>query len=669
MSPPGNVIPERESPSGDPGPGRPRGRATVIAVATLVVIAAVPYLNTLYNGFVYDDDLQVLHNPYIKSFHYLPHVLTTTVWSFMGAQGVTNYYRPLMIFGYMVCYKLAGLLPYEFHFVNICLQVAVTLMIFTVALELFNDHTVAWLAACIFAVHPIHTEAVDWIAAVTDLEVTFFYLLTFWFYLRLAAPRAGRRPWIKLAMIVSFALTIFSKEQSLTFPLVAMVYEHFYRSDRARTGLFQKIARYADLWLMDIAYVLFRIRFFGAFAPGPHGLKITITQTLFSAVALVGQYVGKLLWPVHLSAYYLFRRSQSLGDPRVLWGLAAIVVCIGFFWLAWNKARLVSFGFLWMAVTLAPVLDAHFFIGNVFAERYLYLPSAGFAWVAGWSLARLWNMQRIREDRRWRAALAATGCVILVLCVTRIITRNRVWASDLALFSNTLSSSPDSAAIRIDMGVTYWANGELQKAKEQWERAIKLDPKGTVAYIDLGLFYEKEHNDRLAESFYRKAMLKEPMYTDPHLDLGKLLMKMGDLKNAEPQLRAATLLSPLNISAQNALGKLYLTTGRLDSAEACFRASVQAAPNQDGYDDLGDVLEKKGDGQAAETSYRQAISLLPIDHHAHFGIARIAMAHGQNDIALRQFKLGLETDPLNPEAIRAIKQLTSRLVHDHEAKH
>ena len=142
------------------------------------------YGNTLLNNFVYDDSFQVVENPYVHSFRYLKEIFTTTVWSFQGAQGFTNYYRPLMTFGYLLSYQIAGAIPFSFHLANIILHGIVVWLMFYV-LRRFSGERVALVAAGLFALHPIHTESVAWIAAVTDLELSVFYLATFLLYLRL----------------------------------------------------------------------------------------------------------------------------------------------------------------------------------------------------------------------------------------------------------------------------------------------------------------------------------------------------------------------------------------------------------------------------------------------------------------------------------------------------
>ncbi len=148
----------------------------------LCLVGFAVYANTLWNGFVYDDHSQVLRNPYLRSFRYLPEIFTSNVWSFIGAQGESNYFRPIMTLGYFFCYQIYGELAYGFHLFSILVHLGVLLALFCVTLRLFGRRDMALGACFLFALHPVHTESVAWIAAVTELELALFYLLTFYFF-------------------------------------------------------------------------------------------------------------------------------------------------------------------------------------------------------------------------------------------------------------------------------------------------------------------------------------------------------------------------------------------------------------------------------------------------------------------------------------------------------
>src|SRR5690349_9318224 len=254
------------------------------ALACVLLLAFSLYANTLLNGFVYDDHDQVEQNAYAHSARYLGRVLTTTVWSFQGTEGQSNYYRPLMTLGYLVCNKLFQSMPYGFHLVNILLNCIVVWLVFLFCSRLLGDETIALCAAAIFALHPIHTEVVAWIAAVTELDLAVFYLATFALFLRLGSGDRRQELRTHAWMACCFLLALLSKEQAMTLlPLIAL-YEHLYRSDRDVTRWKTKVSRYGSLALIGCAYLIFRVTVLGGLAPVLKHADVTPYQVPLSAL-------------------------------------------------------------------------------------------------------------------------------------------------------------------------------------------------------------------------------------------------------------------------------------------------------------------------------------------------------------------------------------------------
>ncbi len=160
----------------------------------LFLLALLPYAGILRNDFayIYDDKAQIIDNPYVHTFGHLREALTTPVWSFAAAHSTSNYYRPVMTLGFLLCYRIFGPWAFGFHLASLMLHVAVVLLVYLLAAGILKHRGAAFAAAALFALHPIHVESIAWISAVTDLEVTFFYLLTFWLFLRLDRRAVGQ---------------------------------------------------------------------------------------------------------------------------------------------------------------------------------------------------------------------------------------------------------------------------------------------------------------------------------------------------------------------------------------------------------------------------------------------------------------------------------------------
>ena len=646
------------------------GRITTAGwLGLLILLAIAPYLNTLANGFVQDDNHQILSNPYLRSFGHLREIFATNVWSYVGAQGATNYYRPLMTFGYLVCYQVLGPLAYGFHLVNLVLNAGVVCLVFLVGERIFGDRALGLLSAALFALHPIHSESVNWIAAVTDLQLAFFYLLAFWFFLQVGERGGGGRSaplgWALrggvayVGMILSFALALLAKEPAATLPLLATFYEHFLRPDRARTSLRQKISRYSGLWLADLAYLLFRIRILGGLAPVVQLSHVSRREAFYSSFALLAQYAGKLVWPVHLCGFYTFHKSVGPADPRVLAGFLVLAGAAAAFIYAWRRERLLCFALLWYFLNIAPVLNARWLGANVFTERYLYLPSLGFCWIAAWGLKRLW--MRPAKGSAARRFYAVGLVAVAALSVVRIVTRNRVWHDDATFYTTTLAAQPDAIALRINLGAVYWNSGQPSQAEAVWREALRRAPDHWLILNNLGLVCarQKRYDEAIAD--FQRSIRLRPNYADSHMNLGRTYAELGRPAEAEAQLLAAVGLAPLYVQARNELAKFYIAAGRFAEAEPQLRSSVSSGGSGFAWDSLGEIYSRWNRPQDAERAFRQAVSLDAFDSRAHFGLGSVLETEGRPAEALKEYEAGLLTDPRNAEAAAALKRLKGKL--------
>lgn len=640
-------------------------RSDALSVAVLILLASLPYVNILGNGFVYDDDTQLLQNPYVTNLRHLKQIFTTTVWAFQGgAAAISNYYRPVMTLTYALCHEMFGFEPSWFHVVSIALHAGVVCVLFFVTRRVFRDRPLAFLAAALFALHPIHTEAVDWVAAVTDLEATIFFLIAFWLFLSLDGAAGKRWGLFQAVMILSFAFALLSKESAAPLPLIAAVYEHTCREDRQQTSALRKLRRYGALWLLLFVYVIVRARVLGAFAPVASRPHAGFNTVVLSAIALTGQYVEKMVWPVHLCAAYVFPGNLGSLLPGILVGLAVAAVSILLTIYFWERERRVFFGLVWFFATLAPVLNVRWMPSFTFAERYLYLPSAGFCWVASWLVLRVVRWPgRARIPRR--LAMAGAGCALAALMAARIVTRNRDWKNDLTFYTRTLEASPKALTIRNDLGNYYWAQGNLPAAQRQWEKAYRLDPTATYVLDNLGLLRVKQERYREAVLFFDRSLAVTANDEGAHAGLGEAYGKMGMRQRAEKELSAAIKLAPLDGRPKVRLGEIYFDEGKYASSLSQFQASIHVLPTPRAYYGLGLSKWMQKDLGGAENAFKSACRLAPSTARPYFMLGLFYGATGRFGEAIREYQAGLRFDPGNKAALAALARLRRQLSSAH----
>ena len=632
------------------------GRRGFRSLAGLVLLSAfLLYANTLLHGFVYDDHFQIEQNSYVHSFRYVGRIFTTTAWSFQGSEGQTNYYRPLMTFGYLLCDRLFQSFPLGFHLVNLLLNCAAVWLVYRVGAALFGDEPAALVAAALFAFHPIHSEVVAWIAAVTELDLAVFYLLAFRFYLQLDG-RTGRRRAATVALLCgAFLLALLSKEQAITLPILAAVYEHAYRPDRDRTSGTVKFARYAPLAVIASAYLVFRVTVLHAFAPVVQRPELGPAEIVRSGLALAGQYAAKLFWPQPLLGFYVFRPTTGFGDPRVLEGAAALLLALGLWVFLWKRARPYSFALLWIAVTLLPVLNVRWMAASAFAERYLYLPSFGFCVLLG--AGAVWCFRRIRGVRALERAGAAALALVLAVAALAIVRRNRDWRDDETFFPATLARDPHASYMRTSLGAIAWSKNRRGEAVEEWRRALADKPDNPIATADLGMALVEESRWSEAEPYLRKAVALRPRFALPHVQLAKMYLGTGRPGEAEREFLAAVAISPLSSDTRNPLANFYAQAGRAREAEEQYRGSLAGVETVEAWNGLGDLMAAKGSGDEAAGMWKRALKLSPFDEHAHAALGRLYFSRGLAADAETEYRTVLLLDPHHQEAREALHRL------------
>jgi tetratricopeptide (TPR) repeat protein len=649
-------VPTVPAINGDAGKSTRWSDATLVALLLLVTL--VCYANILANSFVYDDSQQILQNPYVKSWHFIPQIFGTTVWSFVGQAGATNYYRPLMTFTFLVLWKVFGPIPFGFHLFSLLMQFAVVVMLFYAGKRLFGDVRLAWLAALIFAVHPVHTEAVAWIAAVPDLQATFLLLLAIWLL-----SGETKRSWsAHLGIAAGFSIALLCKEPALMFAPLAVVFEHMCAKDRQQTTFFQKFIRYAPLCVLGIGYLLLRVALFGKLAPVLQRPQLTWPQTIDSALALVLQYTRLLFWPSRLSAFHVFHPSTSLFDAKVLAGAAICAACLAAIFAFRKRYPMVAFAILWLGVTLGPVLNARWMVANTMTERYLYLPSVGFCWLVAWCLLQGWNA--LRGSGGARALRLSFACILGALLVAGMIAtvkRNRVWQSELTLYTRTLETDPDAYVIRNNLGSLYFSVGDLQRAESELSRALAGRPDSVNVMNALAMVYRDQGRYSESRELFARAITTKPLWSDPYFNLGILLEKQGQVSEALKNFAVAVQLAPLNPVAHYWYGDALLKAQEYPQAQAELQQSVALAPEGSfgAQSDLALVYLQTAQTEQAARLLSNMIQQFPYDSTAHFQLAGLLEAQGQQSEALREFQAGLALEPGNKDAASAAKRLES----------
>ncbi|NOS67108.1 MAG: tetratricopeptide repeat protein [Candidatus Peribacteraceae bacterium] len=460
----------------------------------LLGLAALPlllYARSLGNGFVnWDDGLLIVDNPWIQGLSWMNirHAFTSYD---------PELYIPLTLLSYQVNYAAAGLSPWIYHLTNLILHVVNVLLLFTITMQLTRRKTVAFAAALLFAVHPLHTEAVVWAAARKDVLSTAFLFLTLASFLRYRATE--KRGWHALS-IVSFGLGLLSKVSILTAPLVLMMIDW-----RPGQISFRKSLRDA-LPYFGLSVIFGLISLFG---------KVTRSAFLYDKILIGAKaailLLGKLIFPWNLTIFYPYTQNISLMNPDLMFAVLTVIAITGVcIWLTkWNRWPL----FVWIIFLflLAPsfqniakgrneLLDVY-----VTSDRYAYAASLGPLLLFGLFF------DEIRKRWKWTAwSVLAAVCVLLSVMTYR---QSLTWKDSEALFRHAVEVSPDAYIAHQNLGTIAVRRGDIDEGLREYQEVLKIRPDA-VTYYNIGLIMEHEGDIPAAIEAYRKAVETSPLEED-----------------------------------------------------------------------------------------------------------------------------------------------------------
>jgi len=555
-----------------PPPHADRHAALPIWIALgLAMLTFLVYWPSLSSDFVYDAHIEIIEEGFITSFANLPDVLTFKVLGMNLMLGD----RPGQLLYLMLIAAICGQGPFGYHLCSNLLHVTnATLFFFFLqrlirgempgltGKALLKAYSAAAVVALIFALHPINTEAVANVSYSSDLLVTFFTLLAL---LAAMAFRPGNYLLAGSAGTFCAFASVTCKESGLTTSLLLVAYWLIFRRNETKAP-----------WLAFLGAALFATAAFLAarlyFAPpNPSYLAYlggSLTQVFWIQPRIWIFMLSKLVWPASLSADYLVEDVADFSTPISLAILLVVLFVQG--WLSW-KSRLGALGvaFYWLGLaTVSNFIPLY----RPMADRFYYLPMAGVAL----QLAALLLMTLKSRAGFW---LALMPCLIALLPLTLLtVSREEVFTSDFALWSDTAQVSPKSALAHSNLGRSLYQQGKVDDSMYELQKALSLHSDYADAHYNIGIIlYQKKWSDEAIVHF-RRALEIEPNMAQAHYNLG---LALGDKGNTDAEMREyqkALVLKPAYIEASNNLAVCLFEKGRVPEAIAQLKQALRFRP-------------------------------------------------------------------------------------------
>ena len=639
----------------------PLGVLGGMAIIALAVFLA--YLPSINGDFILDDGDLVMDNPLIKASDGLYRFWCTTQ---------TTDYWPVTNTSFWIEWRMWGMNSTGYHVTNLILHIVESLLIWVILRKLSIPG--AFLAALIFALHPVNVESVSWISQRKNTMALLFFLLSILCYLKLEVPslvlkkdlyRIASPPgdasmvarpsplwyWLSLA---AFLLAMLSKGSVAVLPVLLLGIVWWCRT-AGTEPIFAKQKWDYPLYLRDyvrimpffaVAMVLSAVNmWFQTHGTGEVIRTASFAERLLGAGGVVWFYLYKALLPIELVFVY----PQWHVEPvNPLWWLPLIAAAVvtAALWRyrnSWGRPFLFAWGFF--CVALAPVmgfLDAGFMKFSLVADHYQHiaiiaviaLASAGF---------NAWH-HRLQGTARRAAMLVAIAIVSVLIFLTW--RQSRIYRDPITLYQATLEKNPSCWMPYYNLGLEVAKTGRLQEAIELYNQALKLKPDSIDAYNNLGVALADTGRPMQAIANYEKALRLQPNDAEAHNNMGNVLLDLNRVQEAIPHFNQALRLKPDYFKAHYNLGNAFNALGRYQQAIEHYEKSLQLNPGlPEARNNLGNTLFQSGRPQEAIEQYLIALRLKPVNPEAQNNLGLALVKTGRPKEAIEHYRQALMLKP------------------------
>ena len=628
----------------------------LLSILALLALGLVAYANSFNGVFQYDDFHHILKNEALFDLTDLSRI-------FHYGKGRFLPYLTLAL-----NYKISKFHPISYHTFNFFVHYSAAIFLYFLVLEICKTPAIqsaqlnlperlgAFLAAGIFLLHPLQTESVTYIIQRAESMAGMFYLAALFFYVkaRNAGTRRGLWGYAILAGIAALSAA-FSKETSATLPVMIMVFELFFFNTSLK-DLFRKKL----LWIMMIPAViilsfkikpLIRTDFF--FDPGP-GISLTRKQYLLTQFSVLLTYLRLFFWPAKQNIDWDYPVATSFLSPQTIASFLLLLLLLILAYFTYRRLRLVSLGIIAFFITLAPT-SSIIPLRDVIFEHRMYIAVAFLA-IAGVQVL-FYGTERVRKILPPARAIIPIGSIIVLLSLLTGLTqaRNKVWLSELSLWEDAVKKSPNKARAHSNYGRGLFAlkNKVSEKAKREFETAIRLSPDWAVPYHNLAICHFQEGDYPQAIALDLQALKKMPNYSEVLYQLGRSYRKLNQWDESRLYLERLIGRSPGAefIKAYVDLLEVYLELGLQDEAVNLAQAMVQLRDGRLSLDYYrGLAFYKLNDMSKAKLYFTKQIEREPRRLPAYLMLGYIPYQQEEYEEAEMAFRKAIEEQKWSAEA-------------------
>ena len=602
-------------------------------VGLLVGLVCALYYNASGNEFHYDDFHSIVHNPHVRQLGNLPDFfIDPSLFSVDPRQAM---YRPLLLASYAINYALGGLEPAGYHLFNGFLHAVNAILLLLLVRSLGLGGQVAFVAALLFAVHPLNSEVVHYASSRSEALMASFFLAACWAYLRYAA--SGDWKWYGVALCGA-GLAMLCKSVAVVLVFVLPLCDWFSGLDPLRRRW-----KYLPFAGLALAYVVFTWQFVNkALALPVRPLDVQLLTQIKGAL----YYLFLGIFPVDLSVEHQFFSTSSIWEPVVLG--AGLCLCS----LAWivgrSRWRAPIFAIAWVVLLLAPTFVVPLIV--LVNEHRLYLPLAGWCVLLAWLVGPL----LLRGHRVAISGLAVYTILLSILTLER----GGAWSDELALWGDAAGKAPGMLKPHLRLGDALEKEGRLPEAEKAYLHALALRPQHVATRNNLGVLYKRQTRLGEAQKQFRALLAVSPDIIHARLNLADLLMRQGQWRQAEAELLRALEFADTDGLAQKKLALIALQYhGDPGRAIAYGDQALIQSPDAATWTTQGVALRMLGRFAEAEKAYRRALATEPESVDIWLNLGNLYRDLGQLHMALGAYENVAQKGGSSPLVERALQEI------------
>lgn len=551
------------------------------AVILISIFGIALYFNSITNGFVWDDEDQIVKNLTLQSLSNIGNFWTGSTFYAGGSENFLGlYYRPVTTTFFSLLVSLFGPIPIPFHAASVLFHTFNAILVFLLFKRFFS-HGLALLLALLFLSHPMHTEVVDYASGLGDL-ISFSLGLS-GLLLFTESQTIARKKFI--FAIVLFSLSLLAKETGLLLLVGAFMYRVLYYKQLVRS--------FASLSASALIYLFLRIVFSNIQSHIQNFVPImsaTLFEKIITAPKIVAYYINQFFFPSNLAiSQHWVVRSVSFQDfyfPLIeITALISAVTALYCFVIRKHGGDREKSFFIGIAL-LTSGIAAHLHMVPLFgtvADRWFYVPSVGLIIIIGTMLSL------IKERLHPRIVGIATLCIVLIIAILAMHTfvRNSDWKDGYALYSHDIRINPHSYELENNLGQEFYKKGDLDQAKRHFENSISLTSDNWFALNNLATVYFRQDDIPNARRIYQQVVDNSDLYL-AYENLARILI-LHDTPIAAKEFTEQSL----NKFPENPRlwGILAIAHSRLGNKKAALQAAQKAYELRP--DELNSVIYQK----------------------------------------------------------------------------